>query len=169
MQNLLVVTFAVILPLLPAYLLYRLLPSEGSVEGPWHGFRIKLGGAFAGYFILVVTILAFWKTLPQYEFWTVEGEIRLADDEPFHRTLVSFAIDPREVPLPDGHFSLLVTAKPNHAGDRVLPSLIIEHPGYRPEPVHLERIGNRNVSGRSLRLPNPVILKPNPPTVPVEN
>ena len=43
-----------LLPLAPAYLLYRTLPSDTGVTGPFMGLSIQLSGAFAGYFLLVL-------------------------------------------------------------------------------------------------------------------
>jgi len=36
----------VLLPLLPAYILFKTLPTDATVEGPWKGLRIKLGGGY---------------------------------------------------------------------------------------------------------------------------
>ncbi len=59
MQNLFLITLATILllPLIPAFLLYKFLPSKTSVIGPFKGLDVKLTGAFGGYFLLVLTSL----------------------------------------------------------------------------------------------------------------
>jgi len=44
----------VLLPLIPAFLLYKFLPSKTNAAGPFKGLNIKLSGAFAGYFILLL-------------------------------------------------------------------------------------------------------------------
>lgn len=43
-----------LLPVVPAYLLYAVLPSSADVSGPFKGLNIKLTGAFGGYFLLVL-------------------------------------------------------------------------------------------------------------------
>lgn len=44
-----------LLPVIPAYILYKFLPaSDTDVGGPYKGLSIKLKGAFAGYFLLVI-------------------------------------------------------------------------------------------------------------------
>lgn len=44
-----------ILPIIPAYILYKFLPaSDTDVSGPYKGLNVKLKGAFAGYFLLVI-------------------------------------------------------------------------------------------------------------------
>ena len=46
-----------LLPLIPAFLLYKFLPSKTNVTGPFKGLNLKLTGAFGGYFLLVVTAI----------------------------------------------------------------------------------------------------------------
>lgn len=47
------------LPILPAYVIYKFLPaSDTDVSGPYQGLSLKLKGAFAGYFLLVIVGLA---------------------------------------------------------------------------------------------------------------
>lgn len=43
-----------LVPLVPAYILYRNLPSETVVKGPFRGLTVQLTGAFGGYFVLVL-------------------------------------------------------------------------------------------------------------------
>lgn len=47
-----------IFPLVPAFLLFKFLPSASSVDGPFKGLSIKLTGAFGGYFLLVIVASA---------------------------------------------------------------------------------------------------------------
>src|SRR5262245_56147344 len=52
--------FIILIPMIPAYFLFRALPSTGEVDGKlFKGMEIKLGGAFAGYFAVV--LLIFYK------------------------------------------------------------------------------------------------------------
>lgn len=46
-----------LLPLIPAFLLYKFLPSKTNVSGPFKGLNLKLTGAFGGYFLLVLTAI----------------------------------------------------------------------------------------------------------------
>lgn len=47
-----------LIPIIPAYILYKFLPaSDTDVSGPFKGLTLKLKGAFAGYFLLVLVSL----------------------------------------------------------------------------------------------------------------
>lgn len=44
-----------LIPVIPAFILYKFLPaSDTDVSGPYKGLSLKLKGAFAGYFLLVI-------------------------------------------------------------------------------------------------------------------
>ena len=44
-----------LIPVIPAFVIYKFLPaSETDVSGPYQGLSLKLKGAFAGYFLLVI-------------------------------------------------------------------------------------------------------------------
>ena len=43
-----------LLPLIPSFLLYKFLPSKSTASGPFKGLNVKLSGAFAGYFVLLL-------------------------------------------------------------------------------------------------------------------
>lgn len=43
-----------LLPMIPAFLLYKIIPSRTDISGPFQGLQIKLGGAFGGYFLLLL-------------------------------------------------------------------------------------------------------------------
>ena len=51
---LIVATKAVVtlLPIVPAYVLFKTLRSNARVTGPFAGLKIQLGGAFGAYFIV---------------------------------------------------------------------------------------------------------------------
>ena len=56
-----------LLPLIPAFLLYKFLPSRTSVSGPFKGLNLKLTGAFGGYFLLVLTSIGIFFPLLKNE------------------------------------------------------------------------------------------------------
>jgi hypothetical protein len=51
---LLILVIIFLLPLVPSFLLYKFLPSKSTATGPFKGLNLKLSGAFAGYFILLL-------------------------------------------------------------------------------------------------------------------
>jgi hypothetical protein len=51
----LILAAILIVPLVPAFIIYKFLPaSDTDVSGPYQGLSLKLKGAFAGYFLLVI-------------------------------------------------------------------------------------------------------------------
>lgn len=59
MESNLIITLSTILliPLIPAFILYKFLPSKTVVTGPFKGLNVNLTGAFSGYFLLVIVSL----------------------------------------------------------------------------------------------------------------
>lgn len=62
-----VLAAVLLLPLIPAFLLYKFLPSKTNVSGPFKGLNLKLTGAFGGYFLLVVTAIGVFFPLLKNE------------------------------------------------------------------------------------------------------
>ena len=74
--ELLFITALVILPLIPAVVLFRTLPSKGQVSGPFKGLNVKFSGAFAGYLILFGCLLQIRPTdFDHSHIWQVQGRI----------------------------------------------------------------------------------------------
>ena len=66
------------LPLFPAFILYKLLPSRATVAGPFRGLNLNLSGAFAGYFLLVLlTSFILREQLKREYEMTTRGEIQV--------------------------------------------------------------------------------------------
>jgi hypothetical protein len=162
--NAIFLVVAILLPLIPAYLLYRLLPSQADIEGPWQGLKIKVSGAFGGYFLLVITIFGYSSLMPSYDVWTVRGNMsfedgpRMVDERTVH-----FTVRPPDISLhPDGDFRLTLFTVPDPSGRPQLPTLIIEHPNYLPVGVDLERYGSKNIWKRLVVLNDTLRLRPVP-------
>jgi hypothetical protein len=62
-----VLAAVLLLPLIPAFLLYKFLPSRTNVSGPFKGLNLKLTGAFGGYFLLVITAIGVFFPLLKNE------------------------------------------------------------------------------------------------------
>lgn len=52
-----------LIPLLPAFILYKFLPSKTAVKGPFKGLTVNLTGAFGGYFLLVIIAIGLTRTV----------------------------------------------------------------------------------------------------------
>jgi hypothetical protein len=143
--NLLVLACIILFPIVPAYLLFRALPSTAIVTGPLHGFKINLGGAFAGYFSLILLILCTHNTWqfrpPAYQLWELQAQVT---DE---TGAAIQPLDPRDVQLtppsfranPDGTFNLTFSTTPTPAGGGIdYPNLIVSHANFGQRTIPLD-------------------------------
>lgn len=86
-KQLIEVAGIVLIPMIPALILYAVLPSRATVSGPFKGLNIRLQGAFGGYFVLVLVVVGVvmeqrfsddpW---PKYETWEVVGFVKFPHD-----------------------------------------------------------------------------------------
>ena len=101
----------VLLPLVPAYILFKFLPSKGQFSGPFQKFSVKFGGAFAGYlFVFLAVIISIRpKDVNHYHTWTVMGRLRLegADVEAPNLHDVIVRVVPPHLNLENGGLSLV--------------------------------------------------------------
>jgi hypothetical protein len=99
----------VLVPLLPAYVMFKAFPeSQAAGEGPFAGMKWKLGGAFAGYILVVLILLGAMKMNydpPPNEVWTVRG--RIVAGKPISRNMLKVTTQPTDFDVSeDGFFSL---------------------------------------------------------------
>jgi hypothetical protein len=120
--------------LVPVYLLYKLMgPISAKVNYKAGQIGVQLGGPVAVYIILVWRL---WSLLPAppppcYEAWKVKGQLVLQDPkEPIDDTDISVVPSPSVIEKKDGFFIIDLVAKPNSAGQRELPNLLLWHKGY---------------------------------------
>ena len=141
-----IVAVTILLPAAPAFLLFKAIPSSGNVTGRLQGLEFKLGGAFAGYFIVVVLILSQLSNVKKIvlesdQVWTVEG--RIVDEkgrgiEPLESTDVQ--LEPAQLaPERDGYFHVRFATSQMSAGNGfVFPKLYLSHKGYGLRSVMLD-------------------------------
>lgn len=178
MNDIVLITIAILLPIAPAYILYKALPpeKESTVSGPFKGLMIKLSGAFAGYFLLVLTILGFLGTRPittdaRYEVWHVRGKLNWdqggapADIKRAQMRLMPAAQDV------GGDGSFIIRVAPEVVGPNRLqfPTLLIEHPDFQPININLndtpatfgQQVGtvSRDVVAKLISVTGPIELK----------
>lgn len=137
---------AILLPVIPAILLFKLLPrSTADVSGPFHGLQIKLGGAVGAYFLLVLVIYFGPRPTPPYEVWTLKGYIQDEDGTYLPPEKINMNIQPRSVEyLNDGSFEMDILVKRNQVGQVKLPTLMVDwQPAqlFGNATVHLDSAG----------------------------
>jgi hypothetical protein len=153
----------VLLPMIPAYFLFRNLPSTGNVEGTFKGMEVKLGGAFAGYFIVIILIFHYmdkWSPAapppppPTAEVWHLSGQ--LADSaghalDPLDIKDFSFA--PRTFDATaGGNFTLTFVTQPAQGGGTIYPELTISHKKLLPMKIVLDPSSLTEDQARALGL-----------------
>ena len=139
-------SFIILLPVLPAYLLFRALPSTGKVEGKFQGMEIKLGGSFAGYFALVFLVLHskdLWNPpapKPSAYVWHLSGQVTDSNGNPIEQLEAKdFALDPPNFStLPGGTFDLTISTEPRDGGGTKYPRLVISHRSFAPISIPLD-------------------------------
>jgi len=144
-----------LLPLLPAFVLFRFLPSSSDVQGPFKGLTVKLGGAFAGYFL---TVLLSWQVAgsllaPTWsDNWNVVARITFNDGD--HRS-PSEALVIVNPPSPNidssGLLQMRIPIPRAHNGPADVQRLIVAFNGYEtvsvpldPDNTHLGAYGGLN-------------------------
>ena len=135
-SQLIVLTFLVLLPMIPAYLLFKLLPSRAVVKGPLAGLNVALGGAFAGYVALTVFVATFYAQslkppTQTYRIWTVSGQLQFPPGE---RPQVGFDTGPPMLSFDRGNSFYLAIPLPDNGE---MPDLVLEAPGYPPKSIPL--------------------------------
>ena len=138
-ENIIYIVIIVILPIIPAYVLFKKLPSTAIATGPFHGLNLNLSGAFAGYFIVVLVVSAsvtFFYQKPRYDMWTIKGSILLDKSETgADARNANLSIQPpKQTIFPDGGFEFVNV--PYKKGD-ALPSIIVAKDGYGLATAHL--------------------------------
>jgi hypothetical protein len=159
MTDLLYLACMILLPIVPAYLLFKALGSTGDVSGPLMGLKIKLGGAFAGYFAVLVLLFVMYHVWhPTYQVWKVHGVVQDEHGIPF-QTLdrSNVTLQPADLTLfPDGTFDMQFAAVP---GD--WPTLVINYPNYQAVTVLLDPGASdmKDDGNGTLTINNPIKLQ----------
>ena len=167
-----------LVPLLPAFLLFKFLPSSSSdVSGPFKGLNIKLGGAFAGYFITVVLawqVFAYIVKPTMSDNWNVVAHIAFDGSQPAHPDAAQ-AVVLVKPPTADidstGFFQMMVPIPRVHTGAVDIQRLVIAMEGYQtvnvpldPDGAHLGAFGGEDYqvtfdkTRHSILINKPIVL-----------
>ena len=161
-------------PFLPAYIIYKKLPSDTIVNGPFQGFNINLTGAFGGYFLLVLLALGFayfalTPAKPCYEVWDLTGRLEVQMTEPNTDKGFVYLKDTKIDVIPpnlkvgsNGKFTMKIIVEPGHVeGEREFPALMFSLPRCVGSQVILD-MADPNMAfaekTRLIKLAQPVIL-----------
>ena len=165
-----------LLPIIPAYIFYKLLPSSSVVRGPFKGLNINMSGAFSGYFLLVLISSSFLyinnkQKISGYEVWQLSGKVlyTFVDSSTGKKikdiTGIKFGIIPPEYShASDGKFTMNVLVKPGHVeGLMVLPTVVLSKPNHKEVTINLNsheiKIFRKK---RKLVLKDEILLEPLP-------
>ncbi len=154
-----------LIPVIPAFLFYKIIPSKTFVKGPFQGLQVDMSGAFAGYFILLILIFTFMSPPGgNWEIWTVTGKIELADGEPIIEKSLTVTVQPAlHNVYSNGGFSVNVIRSPDQSGTMKFPRLIVEYPGYRLFSLDLNNASETQLtSKKEVQLTTPIVLKERP-------
>lgn len=175
LQGLTIFIVVVLVPLIPAWVLYRYLPSRTVVTGPFKGFQLKLTGAFAAYFVIALFgsgVIMYYIEPMRGDLSTryvLRGEADLSEitrDE-FDRRRLSVVMlprgfDPDRVGAESIRWEISLRACSDPSGEIHWPydEIQIDYPGYLPAQVRIsdfERLG-----ADVFRLSTPIVLERDP-------
>ena len=178
---LIILAGVLLIPLVPAFVLYWMLPAEASVVGPLKGLNVNLQGAFAGYFALFLVaagLVQVWKPAdfgrPDYQEYTLLGTVELnaSGTEQLDPRKLRLFLHPRsdrvEGPIGRSVFewAMKLPVRRNESGRLAWPyeQLVVEYPDFYTGQVDM-------ASGRDLPDENKmqfdkVILDPIPEDLP---
>lgn len=149
--NIVVLLVIILVPTIPSFLMFKYLPSNAIVKGPFRGLRIDLSGGFGGYFLIFLVLVGIQSKFEpiSYEKWVVNGQIVFPDSPNI------VYVDPRYVTLSvpslrsdsDGNFSMSFLRTPDGQFD--YPHLYINFPGYEMKTFWLGP-KDKNVRNESL-------------------
>jgi len=165
--NVIMIIIIVLLPIIPSFILFKFLPSQARVKGPFKGLKINVTGGFGGYFIIVLLLGGYFFTHPlqvmDYELWSVEGTIQL-DEEDFDNMDITITIKPpdQEVQL-DGKFAIDNVPIPKRLA-AIKPSIIINKKGFKKVQVSLDSTSQIYTikcvkENKKINILSPVVLK----------
>lgn len=162
----------VLLPLIPAFLLYKYLPAKTHVSGPFQGLSIQLTGSFAGYFLIALGTGGFvreqLKSQSLAQLWTVRGTVKLMPDGHSPQAADVDMLMRPPVPSgiqPDGSFEIEKVAVPNDPQTQLM--LEVRMPWRETRMVHFWKGADDALydvrydeTKRVIEIGKPIVLSP---------
>ena len=137
---------ALLIPIIPAFIFFRFLPAEADVSGPLRGLRIKLTGAFGGYFVLAILIL--YAPRPKAEpaeVWTVRGVFTEDTPIPPRKEDILVSFEPSLLESPGDSTFIVSVPVTKSNGKPLFPTLKVDlQPTgkFAPAFIHLDQRSN---------------------------
>jgi hypothetical protein len=161
----------VLLPIVPAGLLYWGLPTTGETGGSLFGFTVKFGGAFAGYFAVLVLLIYKGPRPPapqtisaQSQVWVVEGRVSY-DGNALPPSTIQVSLAEAHV-YPDGRFKASIVVNSGRFGDPGFPKIFAQGiaQDYGTQTIDLEDDSNkfhitRDDTHYKLNIVQPIVLE----------
>jgi hypothetical protein len=119
--------------------------------------KVKLGGAFAGYFALLLLIwVQYSRLFPvpiTYQVWELSGKVTDGMGQPIHAlTASNIHLTPAAVQTyPDGSFRLTFYTMPDPAGNFDFPTLTVQINDFFAPTISLDS-SEFNAAGHSIRI-----------------
>lgn len=160
----------IIVPIIPAYVFFKILPTKKSdVEGTFAGLKFKLGGAFAGYFLIFfVLIMAFNTDLIEideentsWEIWEIEGVVEFEGGVGSTSTL-KLIVDPPTFRSFGDKIKLRVLSKPGHNGEMEFPDITVSHENFIPAYIEISEEDSQDEDLKKIVLNDKIVLKKAP-------
>jgi hypothetical protein len=154
MSDLALMAAVILLPIVPAVLIFKLIPGNSVVvSGPFKGLRLNLGGAFAAYFLIMLVALELENSVlrpERYERWQVSGNIGFQPGQgtfPSPTDGLMLVIPPRPGIDKSGHISFAIALDQNIGGLLDMSQVTIDYSGvgYQTVTMPLDPDGRHTV------------------------
>lgn len=178
-----------LLPIIPAALLFWKLPAPAFTGGTLWGLTVKFSGAFAGYFVIFLTLLSKAPPPPvlakpppaqqEWQAWALTGRVRYGNsNEELPPSSIRVDLEPPEITVnPDGTFDADLMVKPGPLGKPEFPRVLAEAPSkkYGTQTIELDSDAatgendfnvTRDDARHVVNIGNPIVLKLIPDSVP---
>jgi hypothetical protein len=140
-----VILLFILIPLVPAIILFKLLPSRASVKGPFKGFQINITGSAAIYFLVMVVEFSYYSNIngENYKVYLVTGRVVFSKEKKYRASdidKISITQTPPIIGSPDsdGRFFVRVVSLPSQETEL---SLQFKYPdGDYPKSVYIGTI-----------------------------
>jgi hypothetical protein len=151
MSVLVYVLVVILVPLLPTFVLFRALPSRAALKGPFRGWKVNFGGAFAGYvFVLVFITYSFRSSISErpYRKWVVKGAVSfMPSDGSANANDITCYIRPPQLVVDQGNnsFTFEVPVRDDDNDDPEFPQLVFLTRDHKTQTAYILNPGQKPI------------------------